>query len=63
MRPLPVQNCSRVIERARALIADPERAAQQPAFIRTMAWRILVNARSRPAIREPRRASHLPEGA
>lgn len=63
MQALPLPNCPRAVLDARALIADPERAAQLPASVRTLAWRIVVNARARPAMPEVQRWSHLPEGA
>ncbi|MDQ7775282.1 MAG: hypothetical protein Q4615_04865 [Paracoccus aminovorans] len=46
MRPLPFPNCPRAVHDARALIANPERAAQLPRAIRTAAWHIAVSARN-----------------
>ena len=56
-RTLP--NCPRAVLDARALIADPERAAQVPQSLRAIAWHIAASARGA-TIRQRRRAS-LPQ--
>lgn len=44
MRHLPFTNGPRAVLDARALIADPERAARSPVSTRTTAWRIAASA-------------------
>ncbi|AZV00376.1 hypothetical protein pthi1_p11 [Paracoccus phage vB_PthS_Pthi1] len=61
MQALPLLNCPRAVHAARALIADPERAAQQPLYVRTMAWQIARDRACRDHVRY--HLSHLPEGA
>ncbi len=63
MRLTPFPNCPRAVHDARALIADPERAATVPASVRTLAWRILTNARGRKVAPKALRQTHMPEGA
>ena len=61
MQALPLPNCPRAVLDARALIADAERAAQQPLYVRTMAWQIARHRACREHVRYHH--GHLPEGA